>query len=159
MGCAGCWPQPVAGQGKTVFVSDDQRDRDTVMHLVVIGKGRLIADTSVAEFTAGHASLEDAFVDLTNVEYCVTSEEEKCRTPGDPDPGDELEWTKLRTQPGALWSLLSAVVLVVAFGILYSLLRVARPQRGDGRDRSTQPRSAWPGCSSRRSRPGCSACY
>ena len=40
------------------------------------------------------------------------------------------EWTKLRTQPGALWSLLSAVILVVAFGILYSLLRVARPPRG-----------------------------
>ena len=56
------------------------------------------------------------------------------------------EWTKLRTQPGALWSLLSAVILVVAFGILYSLLRVARP------------RSAWPGCSSRRSPPACSAC-
>ena len=40
------------------------------------------------------------------------------------------EWTKLRTQPGALWSLLSAVVLVVASGILYSLLRVARPPHG-----------------------------
>jgi ABC-type transport system involved in multi-copper enzyme maturation permease subunit len=40
------------------------------------------------------------------------------------------EWTKLRTQPGALWSLLSAVILVVAFGILYSLLRVARPPHG-----------------------------
>src|SRR5262249_56203926 len=40
------------------------------------------------------------------------------------------EWTKLRTQPGALWSLLSAVILIVAFGILYSLLRAARPPRG-----------------------------
>ena len=40
------------------------------------------------------------------------------------------EWTKLRTQPGALWSLLSAVILVVTFGILYSLLRVARPPHG-----------------------------
>ena len=40
------------------------------------------------------------------------------------------EWTKLRTQPAALWSLLSAVVLVVAFGVLYSLLRVARPPHG-----------------------------
>src|SRR5215831_1028639 len=37
------------------------------------------------------------------------------------------EWTKLRTQPGALWSLLSAAILIVAFGILYSLLRAARP--------------------------------
>src|SRR6201990_2220741 len=40
------------------------------------------------------------------------------------------EWTKLRTQPGALWSLLSAVILVVAFAILYSLLREARPPHG-----------------------------
>jgi len=40
------------------------------------------------------------------------------------------EWTKLRTQPGALWSLVSAVILVVAFGILYSLLREARPPHG-----------------------------
>src|SRR5215831_8995769 len=40
------------------------------------------------------------------------------------------EWTKLRTQSGALWSLLCVVVLIVAFGILYSLLRAARPPHG-----------------------------
>jgi ABC-2 type transport system permease protein len=40
------------------------------------------------------------------------------------------EWTKLRTQPAAFWSLLSAVILVVGFGIGYSLLRVARPPHG-----------------------------
>jgi ABC-2 type transport system permease protein len=40
------------------------------------------------------------------------------------------EWTKLRTQPSALWTLLSAVILVVGFGIGYSLLRVARPPHG-----------------------------
>jgi ABC-2 type transport system permease protein len=40
------------------------------------------------------------------------------------------EWTKLRTQPGAWWSLLAGVILVVAFGIGYSLLRVARPPHG-----------------------------
>jgi ABC-type transport system involved in multi-copper enzyme maturation permease subunit len=40
------------------------------------------------------------------------------------------EWTKLRTQPGALWALLSAVILIIAFGILYSLLRAARPPHG-----------------------------
>src|SRR6201996_45271 len=42
----------------------------------------------------------------------------------------KAEWTKLRTQPGALWSLLVAVILVIAFGILYSLLREARPPHG-----------------------------
>ena len=40
------------------------------------------------------------------------------------------EWTKLRTQPSAYWALLAAVVLVVGFGIGYSLLRVARPPHG-----------------------------
>ena len=40
------------------------------------------------------------------------------------------EWTKLRTQPSAFWALLCAVILVVGFGIGYSLLRVARPPHG-----------------------------
>lgn len=40
------------------------------------------------------------------------------------------EWTKLRTQPSAYWALLTAVILVVGFGIGYSLLRVARPPHG-----------------------------
>src|SRR5262249_39059599 len=34
-------------------------------HLVVIGQGRLLADTSVAGLSAGSASLEDAFLALT----------------------------------------------------------------------------------------------
>ena len=51
------------------------------------------------------------------------------------------EWTKLRTQPGALWSLLSAVILVVAFGVLYSLLRVARPPHGAVATASFDPTS------------------
>jgi ABC-2 type transport system permease protein len=40
------------------------------------------------------------------------------------------EWTKLRTQPSAYWALLTAVILVVGFGLAYSLLRVARPPHG-----------------------------
>jgi hypothetical protein len=40
------------------------------------------------------------------------------------------EWTKLRTQPSAYWALLTAVILIVGFGIGYSLLRVARPPHG-----------------------------
>lgn len=40
------------------------------------------------------------------------------------------EWTKLRTQPSAYWALLTAVILVIGFGIGYSLLRVARPPHG-----------------------------
>ena len=34
-------------------------------HLVVIGRGRLLADTSVAELTARRGSLEEAFFELT----------------------------------------------------------------------------------------------
>jgi ABC-type transport system involved in multi-copper enzyme maturation permease subunit len=49
------------------------------------------------------------------------------------------EWTKLRTQPSALWALLSAVILIAAFGILYSLLREARPPHGTAAIRSFDP--------------------
>jgi len=49
------------------------------------------------------------------------------------------EWIKLRTQPSALWSLASAVILIVAFGILYSLLREARPLQGAAAIRSFDP--------------------
>jgi ABC-2 type transport system ATP-binding protein len=45
----------------------------TAEHLVVIGKGRLLADTGLDELVAdsGQASLEDAFMHLTadTVEY------------------------------------------------------------------------------------------
>jgi ABC-2 type transport system ATP-binding protein len=75
----------LAARGKTVFVSSHLMSEiaQTATHLIVIGQGRLIADTSVAELTAGYASLEDAFVDLTKdaVEYRAatgsTFEEEK----------------------------------------------------------------------------------
>ena len=49
------------------------------------------------------------------------------------------EWTKLRTQPAAVWSLLSAVILVVGFGVLYSLLREARPPQGAAATASFDP--------------------
>ena len=56
------------------------------------------------------------------------------------------EWTKLRTQPSVIWSLLATTILIAGFGIVYSLVR------------ETRRRSACPGSSSRRSRSGCSAC-
>ncbi len=40
------------------------------------------------------------------------------------------EWTKLRSLPSTAWSLLAAVVLIVGFGALYSVVRVTRPPRG-----------------------------
>jgi ABC-2 type transport system ATP-binding protein len=49
--------QELAGRGKTVFVSSHLMSEisQTATHLVVIGRGRLIADTSVAEFIASAA--------------------------------------------------------------------------------------------------------
>jgi ABC-2 type transport system permease protein len=39
------------------------------------------------------------------------------------------EWTKLRSLPSTVWSLLTAEVLIVGIGAAYALLRVARPPR------------------------------
>jgi ABC-2 type transport system ATP-binding protein len=57
----------LAAQGRTVFVSSHLIGEMalTAERLVVIGRGRLLADTTVAELSAGSASLEDAFFRLT----------------------------------------------------------------------------------------------
>jgi ABC-2 type transport system ATP-binding protein len=59
-----------AAQGRTVFVSSHLMTEMAVTadHLVVIGKGRLVADTSLTKLVAesGHSSLEDAFLALTS---------------------------------------------------------------------------------------------
>jgi ABC-2 type transport system ATP-binding protein len=63
----------LAAQGRTVLVSSHLISEMalTAERLVVIGRGRLLADTTVAELSAGSASLEDAFFRLTSeaVEY------------------------------------------------------------------------------------------
>ncbi len=40
------------------------------------------------------------------------------------------EWTKLRTQPAAVWTLLAAIITTAGFGVLYSLVRETRPPHG-----------------------------
>jgi ABC-2 type transport system permease protein len=40
------------------------------------------------------------------------------------------EWTKLRTQPAAVWTLLAAIVTAAGFGVLYSAVRETRPPHG-----------------------------
>jgi ABC-2 type transport system ATP-binding protein len=58
----------LAGEGRTVFVSSHligELSR-TADHVVVIGRGRLLADSSVADLAARSASLEDAFLELTS---------------------------------------------------------------------------------------------
>jgi ABC-2 type transport system ATP-binding protein len=58
----------LAADGRTVFVSSHLIDElaRTADRVVVIGRGRLLADTSVAELAATSASLEEAFFELTS---------------------------------------------------------------------------------------------
>jgi ABC-2 type transport system ATP-binding protein len=58
----------LAGQGRAVFVSSHLIGEiaRTADHVVVIGRGRLLTDTSVAELTTRSASLEEAFFELTS---------------------------------------------------------------------------------------------
>jgi ABC-2 type transport system ATP-binding protein len=58
----------LAAEGRAVFVSSHVISEVALMadHLVVIGQGRLLADTSVTELAAGSGSLEDAFLRLTS---------------------------------------------------------------------------------------------
>jgi ABC-2 type transport system ATP-binding protein len=58
----------LAAQGRTVFVSSHLISEIALMaeHLVVIGGGRLLADARLDELSAGAASLEDAFFELTS---------------------------------------------------------------------------------------------
>jgi ABC-2 type transport system ATP-binding protein len=57
----------LAGEGRTVLVSSHLMSEMAITadHLVVIGSGRLLADTALAGFTAGAESLEDAFLRVT----------------------------------------------------------------------------------------------
>jgi ABC-2 type transport system ATP-binding protein len=56
-----------AAQGRTVFVSSHLISEMALMadHVVVIGRGRLLADAPVADLAARAPSLEDAFLELT----------------------------------------------------------------------------------------------
>jgi ABC-2 type transport system ATP-binding protein len=58
----------LAAEGRTVLVSSHLISEValTVDDLIVIGQGRLLAQTTVAGLSAGHASLEDAFFALTS---------------------------------------------------------------------------------------------
>ncbi len=57
----------LAAEGRTVLLSSHLISEMalTADHLLVIGRGRLLADTSVAELTASGRSLEEAFFALT----------------------------------------------------------------------------------------------
>jgi ABC-2 type transport system ATP-binding protein len=58
----------LAAEGRTVFVSSHliAEMALTAERLIVIGAGRLLADTTVAELSARNTSLEDSFLALTS---------------------------------------------------------------------------------------------
>ncbi len=63
----------LAAEGRAVLVSSHLLSElpDVADHVVVIGRGRLLADGTIEELTAGGSSLEDAYLRLTAgaVEY------------------------------------------------------------------------------------------
>jgi ABC-2 type transport system ATP-binding protein len=69
----------LAAEGRTVFLSSHMMSELALIaeHVIVLGKGRLIADVAVAELLAGGSSLEEAFMQLTAgaVEYQATTVE------------------------------------------------------------------------------------
>jgi ABC-2 type transport system ATP-binding protein len=74
----------LAAQGRTVFVSSHLIGEMalTAERLIVIGRGRLLADTTVAELSAaGGGSLEDAFLALTSGSTQFRARREGWRSP------------------------------------------------------------------------------
>ena len=59
--------RPLAAEGRAVLVSSHLISEMALMadHLVVIGRGRLLADTTAAELAARASTLEEAFLQLT----------------------------------------------------------------------------------------------
>jgi ABC-2 type transport system ATP-binding protein len=60
----------LAGQGRAVLVSSHLMAEMAQLadHLVVIGRGRLVADTTPEDLIADHKSLEAAFLELTRAD-------------------------------------------------------------------------------------------
>jgi ABC-2 type transport system ATP-binding protein len=75
----------LAAHGRTVLVSSHliSEIAQTADQLIVIGRGRLLAQTTVAELAARSTSLEDAFFELTedSTEYSATDAIDKLRSP------------------------------------------------------------------------------
>lgn len=72
----------LAAEGRAVLVSSHLLSElpDVADHVVVIGRGRVLAEATLAELTAGQSSLEDAYLQLTAgaVEYRSGGEQEHC---------------------------------------------------------------------------------
>jgi ABC-2 type transport system ATP-binding protein len=73
----------LAAEGRAVLVSSHLLSElpDVADHVIVIGRGRVLADGTIQELTAGSSSLEDAYLRLTAgaVEYRSGADGEKLR--------------------------------------------------------------------------------
>ena len=73
----------LAAEGRAVLVSSHLLSElpDVADHVVVIGRGRVLADATIAELTAGQSTLEDVYLRLTTgaVEYRSGGEQEQLR--------------------------------------------------------------------------------
>jgi len=73
----------LAAEGRAVLVSSHMLGElaDLADHVVVIGRGRVLADGTIEELTAGASSLEDAYLRLTtaSVEYRSGADREQRR--------------------------------------------------------------------------------
>ena len=71
----------LAAEGRTVLVSSHLLHEVQLVadHLLVIGRGRLLADASMSDVLAGHDSLEDAYVELTSgdVQYIASGTDQE----------------------------------------------------------------------------------
>ena len=56
------WPRKAAVLVSSHLMSELQ---DTADHLVVVGRGTVVADASVTDLLAAHATLEAAYLELT----------------------------------------------------------------------------------------------
>jgi ABC-2 type transport system ATP-binding protein len=67
----------LAGEGRTVLISSHLMNEMAVTadHVLVIGRGKLLADISVTELVRRSGTLEDAFLELTegSVEFNAAS--------------------------------------------------------------------------------------
>jgi ABC-2 type transport system ATP-binding protein len=104
----------LAGAGRTVLVSSHLISEMalTADHLLVIGAGRLLADTGINEFTAGHPSLEAAYFPSRPAQRRIAAPSPGPRRAGADDDAAApfrgaltAEWIKLWSyaRPGSPW--------------------------------------------------------
>ena len=162
----------LASHGRTVLISSHliSEIAQTADQLVVIGQGRLLAQTTVAELSARSSSLEEAFFKLTegSTEYSASYEahydqlppEERVMTTATLDRAAtpsrtegrygfrnvaKMEWLKLRSVRSTWWTLLVFAAGMVGLAIPILIHQHWATMSAADRAPSTRPTTASPG--------------